>query len=428
MARLTRTQKYADLREQMANDRETSLATEELKVYEDKLKSVNSDFNSGINRQETFMNTQPKSPVDYSSYGSFEQEIKSEGNIKISEQINNHQNEIKDDNPFVKDAIKIEDESFYDFLSSLDVPSVEEEVQEEPVAPIAEFEQPEIVKPVEVKQQEVAKPVIEKEPDIINNSEENIDDIVKQLEDDFDTLNKGYENDNIAFESQQATTINNDYLKETLREVNEHNKNDGLTTKEEIASNMVNAIRHPGQPVNANNADDEFSNTVTLEIDKVLSEFSAEQEKEQQVVEFEQAVQSKPVISQPTPVKKVQPEVEVQPRIQPQVQVEPQVKPQPQIQPQPQVQVEPQIVHPVLTKVVEEAIEIKPMEETLTQEVLDDTIPFNVSNDEEVIEEYEDDEAPNKILNIILIVLIVILLAILGVIVYYILFAKGIIG
>ena len=46
MARLTRTQKYADLREQISHDREESLETQELNKYQEKLNDVKSQFGS----------------------------------------------------------------------------------------------------------------------------------------------------------------------------------------------------------------------------------------------------------------------------------------------------------------------------------------------------------------------------------------------
>ena len=88
------------------------------------------------------------------------------------------------------------------------------------------------------------------------------------------------------------------------------------------------------------------------------------------------------------------------------------------------------ISHPVLAKVMEEdVVEIKSLDETIKNDVVDDTIPFDINEakkEEEI--EYIDDEKPNKVLNAILIFLIVVLVIILGVILYYILYAKGIIG
>ena len=42
MAKLTRTQKFADLRESLANDKESSLSTKDLSDYENKLNSITS--------------------------------------------------------------------------------------------------------------------------------------------------------------------------------------------------------------------------------------------------------------------------------------------------------------------------------------------------------------------------------------------------
>ena len=40
MPRLTRTQKFAELRESLANDKESSLQTKDLSNYEDRLNSI----------------------------------------------------------------------------------------------------------------------------------------------------------------------------------------------------------------------------------------------------------------------------------------------------------------------------------------------------------------------------------------------------
>ena len=40
MAKLTRTQKFADLRDSLANDKEPSLSTKDLSVYEDRLTNL----------------------------------------------------------------------------------------------------------------------------------------------------------------------------------------------------------------------------------------------------------------------------------------------------------------------------------------------------------------------------------------------------
>ena len=73
-----------------------------------------------------------------------------------------------------------------------------------------------------------------------------------------------------------------------------------------------------------------------------------------------------------------------------------------------------------------EVVEIKnisELDDTPVTRTFEETKPFVV--DEEV--EFVEDSTPNKILNIILVALILVLLAVLGVILYYILMAKGII-
>ena len=91
------------------------------------------------------------------------------------------------------------------------------------------------------------------------------------------------------------------------------------------------------------------------------------------------------------------------------------------------------IAHPVLAKSLEEEpVEIKSMEETFTNNATTSTIAFDNKKleKEDTSEEdyYYDDDKPNKILNVILIILMIMLVAIIGVIVYYILYAKGVIG
>ena len=87
-------------------------------------------------------------------------------------------------------------------------------------------------------------------------------------------------------------------------------------------------------------------------------------------------------------------------------------------------------VAPENEEVKDDGIEIKNYSEVAAQDEISDTIPFVVSNEEiSEADYYDDDEddSSNTVLNVILIVLIIILLAVLGVIVFYILKAKEII-
>ena len=297
------------------------------------------------------------------------------------------------------EPINYEPESFEDIASKLasinteingEVEQVkEEEKTVEQVKPTVEFIEPSLEEPIQ------DEPVIEEtKSEIIEESK-------------IEEYTQPSLEESIKEEPYVVPQVNSKYVKDTLKEVENYNRNDGQKTIDEISQSMIDSIRHPEVEIKKEEpkpqeeikeepkkiiSDEEFSNTVTLEIDKVLNEISINTNNEA------------PEIKIDIPIKPID--------IKPEVYAE---------------KIANTIEHPVLTKSLEdEPIEIRPMEETLRQDVLNDTIPFNVNNEEEN-EEYEED-APNKVLNVILVILIFILIAILGIIVYYILFAKGIIG
>ena len=135
--------------------------------------------------------------------------------------------------------------------------------------------------------------------------------------------------------------------------------------------------------------DENFSNTVSMEISKIMDEISTQEE----------------------PVNPLNEQIE-----------EPVVN-------------KPDMEHPVLAKKLEEqeeeVVEIKNLKEIdiepVTDATISSTIPFIVSNDDDDEYDVDEDEGSNTILNIILIILIIILVAVLGLIVFYILKTKGII-
>ncbi len=479
MARLTRTQKFAGLREQLANDREAESINEDLSKYEDKLKSLQSIFDQ-----------------------------------KEEEPLKEEIEEILIEEPVKEEPVEEEEKEEFDFLSSLDTNNIDKAVNdlinqkiaiiEEPVEEeekeeekpfdlgeldeifkqidgikneneVAEFEEKEEKKeekdPLEEinsvienienvvgiigdinkeVEQVIEKPVVEyrvpiKEEQVVNIIDEDYNSVALKLEKIVEDLNgkvepvkeeeKVIENvveyripikeeqvvniidedyNSVALklekivedlngkvdpvEEKKLEEVNNGYVDETLAEVEEYNKNDGQKTVEEISKTLIENIRHNKEEKEAIKAEDDFSNTVSLEIDKVLNELSINNS----TVNLENVLDNEIV----APVE---------------------IKPEEFAE-----KLADTIEHPVLAKAKdEEPIEIMPMEETFKQEVLDDTIPFvmdDVKEEDEEEVEYYDDEKPNKILNIFLIILIVILLAILGVIAYYILYAKGIIG
>ena len=188
-------------------------------------------------------------------------------------------------------------------------------------------------------------------------------------------------------------------LDDALIEIESYNNEAGRSTVKQISNDLIDEVRHKDLPKSED--DDEFSNTVTLEIDKVLSEINLDT---MSSLKIDDVLEDK---------KEVEPL---------------EVKPEDAAE-----KLADTIAHPVLAKSLEEEpVEIKSMEETFTSDAATTTIAFDnkklEKEDTSVEDYYYDDDKPNKILNVILIILMIMLVGIIGVIVYYILYAKGVIG
>ncbi len=234
-----------------------------------------------------------------------------------------------------------------------------------------------------------------KEIEVNQVEKTSVEDALKALsikEDDSDKkLVDETKNDELTIEPIKEDIV------EAIEEVKEEPIEDVQEIKEEIK--IEEAIQEPTieetkeEVVKEN--DELFTNTVSLQIDKVLNEMSVNTA----------SIDVADVISEVVKQEEVKPEEFAQ-------------------------KMADTISHPVLAKVLEEdVVEIKSLDETLKNDVVDDTIPFDINEakkEEEI--EYIEDEKPNKILNAILIFLIIVLVIILLVILYYVLYAKGIIG
>ena len=305
-----------------------------------------------------------------------------------------------------------------------EAPAVEEPVVEEPTVEVSAIEEvPTFEEPVVEETPVVEVPVTEEQP----ASQEEAELVAEEpVVEETPVDEKTYElpADNHMPEDLEERT--NDLLHETISEVDKYNEENGDLTIHTLTSNMVNEIRHgesaptvekapveeirevpaetfeevpaetfeevPAEefkevPVNTvDENEEEFSNTVSMEISKIMNEVAEDENANEIPVEEVVA----PVVEE----------------------------------------------HPVLTKALEEepeeeVVEIRnlnELDENPVQNTLSNTIPFVVapSDDEEVIDE-EAEEDSNTILNIILIILIVILVAVLGLIIFYILKTKGII-
>ena len=270
------------------------------------------------------------------------------------------------------------------------------------------------------------------------------------------------ENDNHAADHDN---IFNDFFNDTFSEVSQYNKLNGEKTISDLTGNMVDEIRHGVEPEytkppvqeavieeavvedsyveqpqyiepyveqpqyqqtyvekpqyrepyverpvvetqDREVSDEEFSNTVSMEISKVMDEISSIDTSRDSEPE---ETYTPPVVERPEPVR---------PARRPQRTEE----------------------HPVLAKrqeevkEEEEVVEIKNLKELEAEPAqtktgtISNTIPFVVATEEEdVIDDDDEDEGSNTILNIILVVLIIVLVAVLGLIIFYILKTKGII-
>ncbi|MBR5755246.1 MAG: hypothetical protein IKX97_05455 [Erysipelotrichaceae bacterium] len=434
MAKLTRTQKYAGLRETLANDSEPSLSTKELSNYEDRLNNIANQLNpsekpiieettpieqlvQSFKEEEELKNVKPAEPVMDRAMEEF--------NAILKEDIRPTEN-VQQNVPFKKD----EDNSPYSKVETSPVGPMEIREPARPEKQVAEFEneKPEYmglyVSPEQrkttfssledqirtgiVDQSTLSTPVIDPvrpasqqpaaKPPVIERPEPTI------MQEPADNHVIDHSND-----------VKNTFINDVMNEVDEHIKQTGQQTVSQLTSEMVNEVRRTEGPVQTGNVqprpaapvqetvqprpavqaqpgvtDDEFSNTVSMEIEKIMDEVIGGDSQQ----------------PAPSQIRRPQPVYE-----------EPKTEP-----------------HPVLTKALEEeeVVEIKNINDTQMndappREATTGTIPFVVAANDDFIDEDEEDEGSNTILNIILIILILILVAVLGLIVFYILKTKGII-
>ena len=275
-------------------------------------------------------------------------------------------------------------------LPNLDIPEVNEIVEEEASV------EPEIVLPdldIPEVDELIEKPSVEEAPELVEQpiASEN----VALPEVDASKIDEPV----VEEPSVEPSDVDvNSLLDKTLEEVADYNTQAGRLTVDENLNSLIEDVRHGG--FNDDEEDDDFSNTVTLEIDKVLSEINLE-----------------PVTG---------PTVSLDEVLDNTVEVDPiDAKREKAAE-----KLADTLTHPVLTKTLEESpVEIKTLDETFTKDLSTTaTLSFkkNEIAEEDDEDYYYDDDKPNKVLNVVLIVLLVIFLIIVGVIVYFLLLAKGI--
>ena len=275
-------------------------------------------------------------------------------------------------------------------LPNLDIPEVNEIVEEE-----ASVESEIVLPDLDIPEVDelIEKPSVEEAPELVEQpiASENV------ALPEADALKI----DELVVEepSVEPSDVDvNSLLDKTLEEVADYNTQAGRLTVDENLNSLIEDVRHGG--FNDDEEDDDFSNTVTLEIDKVLSEINLE-----------------PVTG---------PTVSLDEVLDNTVEVDPiDAKREKAAE-----KLADTLTHPVLTKTLEESpVEIKTLDETFTKDLSTTaTLSFkkNEIAEEDDEDYYYDDDKPNKVLNIVLIVLLVVFLIIVGVIVYFLLLAKGI--
>ncbi len=439
MARLTRTQKYAELRNQLENSRETQLETEDLSKYEDRLSQLHVD---GLPKEEETKSVEENS----------EEEIKKELNDSLDRLLAQMNADVqrhigpKVEESFKEDAIKVASEE------------VKQEILEENVDGSKDAE--EVSEPLQEPTEEVTEEATA--PEV---SEEKVEDVNKEPDQEAEPEVKEEKaaHETISIEDLMRSDIDDNYIKDTLDEVKAYNKSLGSITADDLPKTILNEIRGESE---APKQEDDLSNTVTLEIKKILSELDEPETKEEakEVIEEEKPeVKEEPItpISIESPLiadalGKIEPEKtkeEVAPTVdidelrravdglpkdvgdllrqylestQEDVFAEPKKEDILVPQEEPLVaEVKPEVT----SEVKETPKEPSPIEAALMNE----TMPLQVEKtaampkieDEE--DEYEEEGASSKVLNVILIILIVILVLVLIVVAYLILVAQGII-
>ena len=275
-------------------------------------------------------------------------------------------------------------------LPNLDIPEVNEIVEEEPSVEseivLPDLDIPEVDELIE-------KPSVEEAPELVEQPIASENATLPEV--DAPKIDEPV----VEETSVEPSDVDvNSLLDKTLEEVADYNTQAGRLTVDENLNSLIEDVRHGD--FNDDEEDDDFSNTVTLEIDKVLSEINLE-----------------PVTG---------PTVSLDEVLDNTVEVDPiDAKREKAAE-----KLADTLTHPVLTKTLEESpVEIKTLDETFTKDLSTTaTLSFKKNEIAEDDDEdyYYDDDKPNKVLNVVLIVLLVIFLIIVGVIVYFLLLAKGI--
>ncbi len=481
MARLTRTQKFAELRDSLSNDKESSLQTKDLSSYEDRLNSI-TELLSPLTQEKPVVATpveeDPKytwtefkdtqTPVedliDSFKNDELEQQIQQITEVKDAHaQINENSARKETQTPISEPVEEIRIASAADNIRPLIQEPEYQPVPDE--APIINIRTDQNYTPIIDESQYMASlneddyridetpvysaPVIEEATPAITQQETPIIEPAKEENNSFlgyyhptqevEDLYKEAENKvqetpasepaeqplNIEVVDKAFETVSHEEAPATYeRETAEFADNHAIDQLDDFVNSFVSETINEVGEYNKNNGDMTISQLTSNMVNEIRHpEQPKEVIEEPQEIRFEgNDEEFNSTVSME--ISKIMDEIPADRNVE--------VKPEP-VREEPKPVVE---EHPVLAKkledtIEEDVVEIKSLneieaEKTLTRDTVSNTIPFVVTNDDD--EEAEDDEeGSNMILNIILIVLIIVLVAVLGLIVFYILKTKGVI-
>lgn len=386
MARITRTQKYAELRNQLEHGPETEIKSKELEKYEDRMENLNIEKPEVTDEIENVVSLNDLSKI-------LEEEPSSTEEPSVEDVDAAEENT----------AVEVEENDLDDVYVPFDFDEIEKTVSSDTVVETAEEE---ILETAEtVKDDEVNDDSAE--------TGETEADIPSPSETDQET------------ETIEVEDIDDNYLEECLSEVNEYNKSKGLLTAEEVPLVIANELRNV--KVNEDAEDDEISNTVTMEIKKILSELDASSVENKDTVEAVSEIEDR----NEEPKTEAQAQSEELPEDVADL-LRSYLEPEKDEKAEDEESLGNTVVAPSVEEVAKAADELSSDDTTQSTKqatLLNETVPLEVtrSYEKEDDDDLDVEPGPNRILNIILIALIVILVLILAFVGYLILVAQGII-
>lgn len=418
MAKLSRTQRYAELRSQIANDSAQKMNTPQLNPYADRLNQMQEQANPSADQFNSFNQT-PSQPVNdnYSNYDSFYNDNFNQPNIDQPQTFDSIVDSLENNQPDVssffngfnpqetfnnsqpqEEAQFVQPEPVYEQPQD-EIPFIQTEpVFEQPQE--TQFDQPEVVQQQYQQADFITPESINEQPEFVQPEPVYEQPQYVQPEPVQQPQTMPFEEAELVDEPY-PTNKPNEFVDKLIDEVTLHNQNNGAESIDKITEDLAhNAIHNEEFEM-----DDEFSRTVTLEINKIMDQMT-------------NTVNSQVI---PEPVVETKPLEEKQPADFVNAYFENSKDAQ-------QSMIE---ATSNIKKANTQEIEIMSLDELQKQEEISDTIPFVVNNNEVEEDEYydeDDDDASNTVLNVILIVLILVLVAVLGLIVFYILKTKNIIG